>query len=44
MSDKEKILQIVWEWICAVNDGAGFDAGDLGWSLEQAGFGPPDDE
>lgn len=40
----EDAIGKVWKWIADVNDGAGYDSGDLGWMLEQAGFPPPPDE
>lgn len=39
----EKAIGKVWQWIADVNDGAGYDSGDLGWTLEKAGFPPPDE-
>lgn len=40
----EKVIEKVWKWIAEVNDGAGWDSGDLGWMLEQSGFPPPPEE
>lgn len=40
----EDAIGKVWQWIADVNDGAGYDAGDLGWTLEQSGFPPPPEE
>jgi hypothetical protein len=40
----EEAIAKVWKWIADVNDGAGYDSGDLGWTLEKSGFPPPPDE
>jgi hypothetical protein len=41
----DKLVRTVWKWIADVNDGAGYDTGDLGYSLEELGHpAPPDDE
>lgn len=40
----EDAIGKVWKWIADVNDGAGYDSGDLGWTLEQSGFPPPPEE
>lgn len=40
----EDAIGKVWKWIADVNDGAGFDSGDLGWTLEQSGFPPPEED
>jgi hypothetical protein len=40
----EDVIGKVWKWIADVNDGAGYDSGDLGWTLEQSGFPPPPEE
>jgi hypothetical protein len=40
----EDAIGSVWKWIADVNDGAGYDSGDLAWTLEQAGFPPPPEE
>lgn len=37
----DKVMRIVCAWYVAVNDGAGFDAGDLVHELEKAGFELP---
>jgi hypothetical protein len=41
---RDDLNAAVWEWICAVNDGAGFDADDLGWKITRMGFEPPPEE
>lgn len=41
---RDDLNEAVWEWICAVNDGAGLDADDLGYKLTQMGFDPPPEE
>ncbi|WP_424891825.1 hypothetical protein [Streptomyces sp. XH2] len=41
-SDLNKVLRIVATWYSDVNDGYGFDAGDLVWNLEKAGYPLPD--
>lgn len=41
---RDDLSEAVWEWICAVNDGAGFDADDLGYKLTKMGFEPPPEE
>ena len=41
---RDDLVKAVWKWIADVNDGAGYDSGDLGWTLEQMGFPPPPDE
>lgn len=41
---RDDLSTAVWEWISAVNDGAGFDADDLGYKLTRMGFGPPPEE
>lgn len=41
---RDDLVKKVWKWIADVNDGAGYDTGDLGWTLEQMGFPPPPDE
>lgn len=41
---RDDLVKAVWKWIADVNDGAGYDTGDLGWTLEQMGFPPPPDE
>ncbi|MEU5426895.1 hypothetical protein AB0H73_15000 [Streptomyces olivoreticuli] len=38
----DKVLRIVATWYCAVNDGSGFNANDLAWDLEKAGYPLPD--
>lgn len=43
-NDARAILGIVWKWIEAVNDGAGFDADDLLHELRQAGYGPLEEQ
>ncbi len=40
----EETIGKVWKWIADVNDGAGYDSGDLGFLLERAGFPPPEEE
>lgn len=40
----EEVISKVWKWIADVNDGAGYDADDLGWMLEQSGFPPPPED
>jgi hypothetical protein len=40
----EKVIGKTWQWIADVNDGAGYDTGDLGYMLEQNGFPPPPDD
>lgn len=41
----QKIMGAVWKHIADVNDGAGFDVDDLGWTLTQMGHpAPPDVE
>lgn len=42
--ERDKLARTVWKWIADVNDGAGYDTGDLGYSLEKLGFPPPPDE
>lgn len=43
--ERDKLVRTVWKWIADVNDGAGYDTGDLGYSMEKLGFpAPPDDE
>lgn len=37
----EDVIGKTWKWISDVNDGLGYDTGDLGWMLEQNGFPPP---
>lgn len=34
----DEVMRIVTEWYVAVNDGAGYDGGDLVTELERAGF------
>jgi hypothetical protein len=41
---RDDLVRAVWKWIADVNDGAGYDTGDLGWTLEKMGFPPPPDE
>lgn len=41
---RDELVKTVWKWIADVNDGAGYDTGDLGWALEKMGFPPPPDE
>lgn len=41
---RDKLAKAVWKWIADVNDGAGYDSGDLGYTLEQMGFPPPLEE
>lgn len=43
-AERDKLVKAVWKWIAAVNDGAGYDTGDLGWTLEQMGHPAPPDE
>lgn len=43
MTDLEKALKIVWDWVTEANDVGGVDAGDLAWRLREAGFEPPED-
>jgi len=41
----EELVRTVWKWIADVNDGAGYDTGDLGYALEKLGHpAPPDEE
>lgn len=40
----EKMIAETWQWVADVNDGAGYDTGDLGYTLEKGGFPPPDEE
>lgn len=40
----EKVIAKTWQWIADVNDGAGYDMGDLGYTLEKGGFPPPPDD
>lgn len=40
----EKVVAKTWQWIADVNDGAGYDTGDLGYMLERNGFPPPPDD
>lgn len=41
----DELVKAVWKWIVDVNDGAGYDSGDLGYTLEQLGHpAPPDEE
>lgn len=43
--ERDKLVRTVWKWIADVNDGAGYDTGDLGYSMEKLGFpAPPDEE
>lgn len=41
---RDDLVKTVWKWIADVNDGAGYDTGDLGYALEQLGFPAPDDD
>lgn len=42
---RDDLVKTVWKWICDVNDGAGYDSGDLAYSLEKLGHpAPPDEE
>lgn len=41
---RDDLVKAVWKWIADVNDGAGYDSGDLGWTLEQMGHPAPPDE
>lgn len=40
---RDGLVKAVWKWIADVNDGAGYDTGDLGYALEKMGFPPPPD-
>jgi hypothetical protein len=42
-NDARALLGIVWQWIEDVNNGLGYDTGDLSHSLTQAGYGPLED-
>lgn len=42
-TERDDLVKAVWKWISDVNDGAGYDTGDLGWTLEQMGFPAPPD-
>lgn len=39
---RDLAVKTVWKWIIAVNNGAGFDAGDLAFSLERLGLSCPE--
>lgn len=41
---RDELARTVWKWIADVNDGAGYDSGDLGYALEQLGFPPEEDD
>lgn len=41
MTDLEKVLEIVRDWVAEANDLGGVDAGDLTWRLEEAGLPLP---
>lgn len=40
---RDDLVETVWKWICDVNDGAGYDSGDLAHSLETLGHPAPPD-
>lgn len=40
----EAAIAATWDWIGDVNNGAGYDTGDLAFTLERSGFPPPPDE
>lgn len=40
----EKAIEHTWKWIADVNDGLGYDTGDLGYTLEKDGFPPPPED
>lgn len=39
---RDQAVRAAWRWIIAVNNGAGFDAGDLSFELEKLGFPCPE--
>lgn len=44
MSDLERALTVVRDWVVESNDSGGLDADDLTWRLHEAGFELPETE
>lgn len=42
--DARNLYNIIWEWINDANEGHGSDVGDLMFSLQESGYGPPEHE